>query len=324
MAIIRRPSQVKEQLAKFTVGTKVNNKYEIDALLGKGGYGFVCRAKDLSTPGKFVALKFLYADYVHDEKLFARFKRELTLAQELNHPNIIRAYELGEAEDAMRYISMEYLEGESLSSKLKSTPNGIPVTELTPYLYQVAQGLHYAHERGIIHRDIKPANILIGKDGTAKIADYGIGRPIISEEKLTKTREVLGSAAYMSPEQCKGLKVDHSSDIYSFGIMAYELAVGKPPFDHPDAIVVLVAHETTPIPDCASKEKGIPIWYSRLIEKACAKDPKHRFQTMNELAEFIDKHGTRGETCSVSSNMLYYILTILAVIALATAMYLFE
>lgn len=288
---MRVPPHIQTQLDRFAPGTVVADRYEIEVHLGRGGSGFVCKAKDLSTPGRNVALKFLFANYANDEKLFARFKREFDLATKLDHPNIIRAFDFGDVGSTAHYIVMEFVEGESLSAKLnKYKPSGIPIAELVPYLSQVAQGLQYAHEQGVIHRDIKPGNIMIGKDGVAKIADYGIGRPITTEEHLTRTREVLGSAAYMSPEQCRGIAVGHYTDIYSFGIMAYELATGEPPFNHPDPIVVIVAHESEPIPDCASKEKGIPVWFARFIEKACAKDTKARFSDMAAAKDFLDRY----------------------------------
>ena len=211
-----------KELSEFPIGHIVAERYEVLEHLGFGGMGFVLKAKDLTLDNEVVVLKILYPRFVKDKAIFARFRREVLLTRRLSHPNIVRIYDLGDAGKNTFFISMEYVEGESLATKLGRTkPNGLPVPEVLPYLYYTALGLAYAHSQGIIHRDIKPGNILITPKGEVKIADFGVARSADSKEQLTRTNEAIGSPLYMSPEPLSAGAVDNRSDIYALGIMAY-------------------------------------------------------------------------------------------------------
>lgn len=279
------------EISAFPIGRIVAERYEVLDFLGHGGMGLVLKAKDLILDGEIVVLKILFPQLGNDTTVFARFRREVLLNRKLSHPNIVRIFDFGDAGNGTYFLSMEYVEGENLRDSLDRNPdNRLAFEDAIQYLYQIALGLSYAHAEGVIHRDIKPANILIDSRSAAKITDFGIAKSIESTERLTATDEAVGSPIYMAPEQMDASGIDHRSDIYSLGIMAFELVAGKPPFNSEHWVTLVKMHMTEPIPDIRAKNKAIPIWYKELIDKATAKDPKQRFQTASEIISFIDRH----------------------------------
>jgi eukaryotic-like serine/threonine-protein kinase len=255
-------------------------KYKVQNEIGRGGFGRVFRAFD-PTVGRTVAIKILIAD--NDEDLLARFRREATATGKLRHKNIVTIHDFGE-QDNSPYLVMEYLEGEDLKASLVSGRIST-FFDKTSVMTQVAEGLQHAHHHGIVHRDIKPANIMILSDGTVKIMDFGIAR-VMTEQfttRLTRHGDVLGTISYMAPEVLQGTEVDPLCDIFSFGVIYYELIAGKHPFaaDQPARVMYNITATTPPpvstfAPDC-------PRDLEQLIARAIHKDRDLRYQSLEDL-----------------------------------------
>ena len=294
------------EMSAFPLGRIVAERYEVLDFLGHGGMGLVLKAKDLVLDGEIIVLKILSPQLGSDATAFARFRREVLLNRKLSHPNIVRIYDFGDAGNGTYFLSMEYVEGENLRDSLdRGQNNGLEFDDAVKYIYKIASGLAYAHSEGVIHRDIKPANILINSKSEAKITDFGIAKSMESTERLTATDEAVGSPIYMAPEQMDTSGIDHRSDIYSLGIMAFELVAGKPPFNSDHWVTLVKMHMTEPIPDIRAKKKSVPLWYQELLNRATAKDPLKRFQTASEITEFIEQHfeiGTSSNSHSGSSE----------------------
>ncbi|MDT5062853.1 MAG: ATP-dependent helicase UvrD/PcrA [Acidobacteriota bacterium] len=268
--------------------------YRILESLGAGGMGEVYKAYDEKLH-RVVALKLLPPEAVSHEDRRRRFLQEARAASALNHPHILTVYEVGEVE-GRPYIAMEYIEGETLRQKIKS--GALQVKEVLDIALQVAEGLAKAHERGIIHRDLKPENLMISRDGYAKILDFGLAKLIKrqppgfaanSAEKTlirvkTQSGMIMGTVNYMSPEQLLGQRVDLRSDIFSFGIILYEMSVGRCPFVNENQIDTMhaILHEELKPPQAF--KSGLPLDLQRILAKALAKAPKGRYQTVRELS----------------------------------------
>jgi serine/threonine protein kinase len=252
--------------------------YKILAKLGEGGMGVVYKAEDAKLK-RIVALKFLSAIALGGEEK-SRFLREAQAAAALNHPNICTIYAIDEV-DGQMFIAMEYIEGQSLQEKIKAGP--LQIDEAIKLATQVADGLQAAHEKGIIHRDIKSANIMITAKGQAKIMDFGLAKLYRGGTVLTKEGVTLGTAAYMSPEQAQGEVVDHRTDIWSLGVVLYEMLTGKLPFkgEYEQSMMYSILNED-PEPLTALRT-GVPIALDGIIAKALAKDPATRYQHVDEL-----------------------------------------
>jgi serine/threonine protein kinase len=254
-------------------------KYEILDVLGKGAMGKVFRARD-SRLGRLVALKTMLEGIDRDEELLQRFNIEAQAAAQLNHENIITIYDLGEEEEIC-YIAMEYLEGDDLKSMLNQKE--LTLQEKLNIILQISTGLEYAHKNGVVHRDVKPANVMILKNGKVKLMDFGIAHMASSE--MTRTGMVIGTPDYMSPEQVMGKKVDNRSDIFSVGIIFYEMLIGKKPFasDSVTSILYKIAHE--PLPSFEDLNVDVPIEIEAIIMKAVEKEPEKRYQSMEEMTK---------------------------------------
>jgi eukaryotic-like serine/threonine-protein kinase len=252
--------------------------YKVLDKLGEGGMGVVYRAEDTKLH-RVVALKFLRPDAVGSRELKARFLTEAEAAAALIHPNICVVHEIDEAND-QSFIAMEYVEGESLAEKIKKRP--LPLEEALHIASQLAEGLQAAHEKGIVHRDIKPANIMLDAAGRAKVMDFGLAH-LEEATRITKSGTSIGTPAYMSPEQVRGEKADHRTDIWSVGVVIYEMVAGRLPFpgDVPEAISHAVVHES-PEPLTALRA-GVPIELDWIAGKCLAKEPKQRYQHADEL-----------------------------------------
>ena len=268
--------------AKPTLG-----RYEIQKELGRGAMGIVYLGKDPKI-NRWVAIKTMSlgeeADPQSVKEIKERFFREAEAAGKLNHPNIIRIFDAGE-EDDVAYIAMEFLEGQSLAAY---TEKGhlIPLKSAMEYVATVADALAYAHQQGVVHRDIKPANIMILKDGSLRVADFGIARVMTSSKTATGT--VMGTPAYMSPEQVAGKKVDGRSDIFSLSVVLFELLTGEKPFKGGDGIGALLFQiANDPHPDPLSIVPSLPPSVSAILNRGLAKNPETRYQSAAELARDI-------------------------------------
>jgi non-specific serine/threonine protein kinase len=259
------------------IGENISH-YKILEKLGEGGMGIVYKAEDTKLDRK-VTLKFLPKESTKDNEAKERFKREAKAAAALNHPNIVTIYEINEHED-QTYIAMEYVEGKTLKESL--TPHPLPLTKVVDYTIQICKGLSAAHNTSIIHRDIKPQNIIINNDDQVKILDFGLAK-LKGVSQLTKEHSTLGTIHYMSPEQIQGHEVDQRTDIWSLGIILYEMIIGKLPFkgDYEQAIVYSVLNEEQePV---TAIRTGVPQELERIIDKALAKKPSERYQHVDDM-----------------------------------------
>lgn len=272
----------------FSPGDVLLGRYEIITHLGSGGMGAVYRALDKER-AKDVALKTFSADPKENQRAIQRFKNEFAVMQSLTHPNIVQAYDLKELEDQRLFIAMELLEGVDLDTLIHAQGFDSSFETKLELLYQIAKGLHYAHAQGLVHRDLKPANVFVTPEGEAKLLDFGLARQVAAgEANLTQSSERIGTAYYMSPEQHRGEDLDARSDIYSFGILAYELFSGRRPFDGDTPFQIFVAHVAQEIPSLRSEFKNFPKWLDTLIAIATEKDPKHRYPDMQQILDLID------------------------------------
>src|SRR5947209_15987434 len=261
-------------------------RYEVISELGRGAMGVVYKALD-PTIGRTVALKTMRLDVhgLETEDVFRRFKNEARAAGILNHPNIVTIYDAGEHE-GMFYLALEFIEGATLHSIL-AEKRALSPEEIIQLSQQVCKGLDYAHSNGIIHRDIKPANIMITGNGTVKIMDLGIAK---AGGGMTSTGQVLGTPNYMSPEQVKGKPLDGRSDLFSLGVVLYEMATGEKPFvgQNVTTIIYKIVHEN-PIPP-RDLDVTIHPGLSAVITKALAKSPDDRYQSGAELAHDLENY----------------------------------
>lgn len=259
---------------------KIISHYKILEKLGEGGMGVVYKAEDTKLDRK-VALKFLPPHASLDADANARFQREAKAAAALNHPNIITVYEIGEHE-GRAFIVMEYIKGQSLREKMKTATAPLLIDEVINIASQVCEGLVAAHQAGITHRDLKPENIMIATDGRIKILDFGLAK-LRGVTKLTADATTLGTISYMSPEQARGEEVDHRTDIWSFGVVLYEMLTGQLPFrgEHEAAMMYSILNEE-PQP-IASLCVNVPRSLEQIVKKAMQKERSGRYQHMDEL-----------------------------------------
>ena len=262
-------------------GQKINDRYEIIRMIGEGGMANVYLAQDTILERK-VAVKILRGDLAEDEKFVRRFQREAISASSLTHPNIVEMYDVGE-DDGKYFIVMEYVDGKTLKSLVKKR-GGLTLPEVIDIMLQLSSGLACAHDSYIIHRDIKPQNIMILDDGTVKITDFGIAMALNSNE-LTQTNSVMGSVHYLPPEQANGSGSTIKSDIYSLGILMYELLTGKLPFKGENAVEIAIKQMKEQIPSVCKFNPDIPQSVENIILKACAKNPKNRYDSVLEMRE---------------------------------------
>jgi serine/threonine-protein kinase len=259
----------------------IAGKYRIVEEIGRGGMGVVYKAEDIKLR-RMVALKFLPHQWISDPDARERFIQEARAASALDHPNICNIYEIGEAEDDRMYIAMAYYEGESLRDKIKRGP--LAPEEALGLAIQAATGMAKAHQKGIVHRDIKPANMLITTDGVVKVVDFGLAK-LAGQVKLTREGTTVGTVAYMSPEQAKGEAVDQRTDIWSLGVVLYEMLSAVLPFkgDYEQTLIHSILQQE---PERLGKlRKDLPAGLENIVFKALSKNPADRYQSMDELLE---------------------------------------
>lgn len=260
-------------------GQKINDRYEIIKTIGEGGMANVYLADDNILERK-VAIKVLRGDLSNDEKFIRRFKREALSVSNLSHPNIVEVYDVGE-EDGNYYIVMEYIEGKTLKQLLQKR-GALTLTEVIDIMTQLTDGLSHAHEAYIIHRDIKPQNIMIEDNGLVKITDFGIAMALNSTQ-LTQTNSVMGSVHYLPPEQASGKGSTVKSDIYSLGILMYELLTGSVPYKGDTAVEIALKHMKEKMPSIRKQNPTIPQSVENIVLKATAKNPKNRYDSAREM-----------------------------------------
>ena len=264
-------------------GQKINDRYEIIKSIGEGGMANVYLAKD-TILDRQVAVKVLRGDLSTDEKFIRRFQREALSVSNLSHPNIVEVYDVGE-EDGQYYIVMEYIEGKTLKQLLYKR-GALTLPEVIDIMTQLTDGLAHAHEAYIIHRDIKPQNIMIEDNGTIKITDFGIAMAV-NATQFTQTNSVMGTVHYLPPEQANGKSATVKSDIYSLGILMYELLTGSVPFKGDNAVEIALKHMKEKLPSIRKQNPLIPQSVENIVIKACAKNPRNRYDTVKEMHDDI-------------------------------------
>src|SRR5213595_867889 len=260
------------------IGTVFDGRYKIVRKLGAGGMADVYLAEDQEL-GRRVAIKILDDRHASDDQFIERFRREAKNAASLSHPNIVSIYDRGEAEGTY-YIAMEYLDGRYLKELIVAR-GPAPVNVAIDYARQILAALRFAHKKGVVHRDIKPHNVMADADGRLKVTDFGIARAGVSQ--MTEAGSIIGTAQYLSPEQAKGAPVDQTSDLYSVGVVLYELLTGVVPFTGDTPVEIAMKHlSTVPEPPSASRAE-IPRDLDMIVLRALAKDPAERYQSAEEM-----------------------------------------
>lgn len=266
-------------MSKLLVG-----RYELIEKKGEGGMAVVYKAKDILL-NRFVAVKILRPEFIEDEQFIESFHKESQAAAGLQSPNIVSVYDVGQ-EGNIHFIVMEYIDGKTLSDVIKESAP-MNYKEVVRITRQIAEALSVAHRNNIIHRDIKPHNIMMMKDGTAKLGDFGIAKAV-SDSTLTDTSKIIGSVHYFSPEQARGAYVDERSDIYSLGIIMFEMLTGKVPFDGDNPVQVALLHINNDIPAPSKYAMGIPPALDKLILKAADKFQNNRYESAEALLEDLN------------------------------------
>lgn len=260
-------------------------RYEIIEKIGEGGMSVVYKAKDRLL-NRYVAIKILRPEFIKDENFVENFRKESQAAAGLSHPNIVNVYDVGR-EGNIHFIVMELIDGKSLSQIIEEQGR-LDYKDAINIAQQIASALSLAHKNQIIHRDVKPHNILITSSGVAKLADFGIARAVSKESIEEGNEKIMGSVHYFSPEQARGAYVDERSDIYSLGIVLFEMLTGEVPFDGDNPISIALMHINDPIPSVTAVVKGIPPQLEKVIEKATNKYQSNRYKSADEMIADLD------------------------------------
>jgi serine/threonine protein kinase len=266
------------------IGELIAGRYELHELVGSGGMSNVFRAHDRLLE-RSVAIKVLHEQYSSDEDYVERFRREARSVAQLAHPNIVTVIDRGE-EDGRQYIVFEYVEGENLKGLLSH--GALPVDQALRYGLQIAGALDFAHKRGLVHRDVKPQNVLLTEEGEPKVTDFGIARSV-DVQSVTQSGTVLGTSDYIAPEQARGEQVDQRTDIYSLGVMLYELLTGEVPYSGDNFVAVAMQHLHEPVPSVLDQGRDVPVRLDLAVQRAMAKHPADRFESMEGLIDELDR-----------------------------------
>jgi eukaryotic-like serine/threonine-protein kinase len=266
------------------VGEIVAGRYELEELVGTGGMSSVFKARDRLLERR-VALKVLHEHYTDDEEYVERFRREARVVAQLSHPNIVTVIDRGE-DEGRQFIVFELIEGRTLKELLEEEGR-LPVGPALEIALQVARGLAFAHEHGLVHRDVKPQNVILNGDGRAKVTDFGIARSR-DVQGVTQTGMVLGTSNYVAPEQAQGGKVDRATDVYSLGVVLFELLTGEVPFPGESFVAVAMRHVNEPAPSVLELRPEVPARVADAVARALEKDPAARFPTMDAFAAELE------------------------------------
>jgi beta-lactam-binding protein with PASTA domain/predicted Ser/Thr protein kinase len=265
-------------------GQPFDGRYRVLGRLGVGGMATVYLAED-SSLGRKVALKVMADRYSDDGEFVERFRREAQAAARLNHPNIIAVYDRGEA-DGRPYIAMEYLQGRTLKQVIQAE-GPLPPERALAIAMQVLAGLRYAHEHGVVHRDVKPHNVLVGDDGRIKVTDFGIAHA--GDPQMTEVGSIVGTAQYLSPEQARGRAVGPQTDIYSLGVVLYEMLAGRVPFEGDSSVAIAMQHVSDHPPPLRALAPDVPESLALVVAHAMLKDPAQRYGSADEFASDLDR-----------------------------------
>lgn len=267
-------------------GRRLTDRYVLEEELASGGMGGLWLARD-EVLGRPVAVKVLHDHLARDDDLLERFRLEAVAAARLSHPAVVRVFDTG-IDDGVCFIVMELVEGQSVADLLAER-RAIPPVEASRIVRGVLQALAHAHREGVIHRDVKPGNILLGRDGTVKLADFGIAKAAFAEGDVTTTGDLLGTSRYLSPEQVTGAEVDERSDLYAAGIVLYELLTGRPPFDAETHLATATMRLASDPPPPGSLRPGIPRALEAVVMRALSRVPDARFQTAEEMSAALER-----------------------------------
>jgi eukaryotic-like serine/threonine-protein kinase len=263
-------------LASSLIGTVLSERYRLESKLGSGGMSTVYLARDI-TLERWVAVKVMHREMSDQPDQIERFRREARAVAQLSHPNVVSVIDAGE-DGGYPYIVFEYVDGETLKQRIERV-GPLPVDEATAYAIEIGRGLAAAHSRRLVHRDVKPQNVLIDPEGRAKVTDFGIARSL-EADGLTQTGRVLGTTDYVSPEQAMGRGVDARTDVYSLGVLLYEMLTGHVPFTAETVVGVAMKHVNEDMPDVQRSRSEVSSALAAVIERATAKDPKNRYPDM--------------------------------------------
>jgi serine/threonine-protein kinase len=263
-------------LASSLIGTVLSGRYRLESKLGSGGMSTVYLARD-GTLERWVAVKVMHREMSDQPDQIERFRCEARSVAQLSHPNVVAVIDAGE-DGGHPYIVFEYVDGETLKQRIERV-GPLPVDEATAYAIEIGRGLLAAHSRRLVHRDVKPQNVLIDSEGRAKVTDFGIARSL-EADGLTQTGRVLGTTDYVSPEQAMGRGVDARTDIYSLGVLLYEMLTGEVPFTAETVVGVAMKHVNEPMPDVQKRRPEVSSALAAVVERATAKEPKKRYLDM--------------------------------------------
>src|SRR5580693_3443535 len=285
----------------LTAGTKLG-LYEIQSSLGAGGMGEVYRATDTKL-GRDVALKVLPAEMAHDAERLGRFRREAKTLAQLDHPNIVTIYSVEES-NGVHFLTMQLVEGQPLDRLICA--GGLPLDQIIEIASALGDALAAAHEKGIVHRDLKPANVMVSNEGRVKVLDFGLAKDIraanlsdatMTSDSRTQIGVVMGTPAYMSPEQTSGRPLDHRTDIFSLGVLLHEMATGRRPFEGTSSAELVSAILRDTPPSVTDARPDLPSDLARIVRRCLEKDPRHRVQTARDVSnEFRDLARTTRQT----------------------------
>ncbi|MEA2407821.1 MAG: eukaryotic-like serine/threonine-protein kinase [Thermoleophilaceae bacterium] len=267
------------------IGTLISERYRLEEKIGSGGMSSVYRAFD-PTLERWVAIKLMHRDISHDPDQLERFRREARAVAQLNHPHVVTVIDAGE-DDGAPYIVFEYVEGETLKERIRRLGR-LPVSEAVAYAIEIGRALEAAHLSLLVHRDVKPQNVLIDRDGRAKVTDFGIARSL-EAHGLTATGRVLGTTDYVSPEQALGHEVTGQSDIYSLGIVLYEMLTGETPFKADTQVAVAMRHVRDPLPDVQRRRPEISAALAAVVERATAKETQNRYADVSDMVHDLEE-----------------------------------
>jgi serine/threonine-protein kinase len=280
------------------VGEVLSDRYELEELVGTGGMSSVYRAHDRLLDRK-VALKVLHEQYMADDEYVERFRREARSVAALSHPNVVTVIDRGEHE-GRQFIVFEYVAGENLK-RLIERRGPAPVTTALELAMQIARGLSFAHQQGLVHRDVKPQNVLLNGDGQAKVTDFGIARSMDVQHGMTQTGTVLGTSDYIAPEQAQGQRVDEHTDIYSLGVVLYELLTSEVPFPGENFVAVAMRHINEPPPPIRDKRPDVSPRLEAAVQRAMAKRPEDRFDSMIDFCHELEANLQEAQGTLVSA-----------------------
>ena len=296
------------------IDTLFDGRYRIQRKLGAGGMADVYLAEDQEL-GRRVAIKILNSRHGNDDQFIERFRREAKNAAALNHPNIVSIYDRGEAEDTY-YIAMEFLDGRTLKELIVGR-GAAPINVAIEYARQILSALRFAHRHGIVHRDIKPHNVLVDGEGRVKVTDFGIARAGTSQ--MTETGSIVGTAQYLSPEQARGGEVDPRSDLYSLGIVLYELLTGKTPFEGDTPVEIAMKHLSNAPQPPSKLRPDIPRELDMVVLRALAKSPDDRYQSADEMEADLERVARGASVSATTADTATQVLSRPAAAAVAAS-----